>query len=477
MANNKPKSLDELNSLYAKSMAAQNAIKKSGSAIADSDKNPKGYDLSAYAEDILTPKEKTPQQKASEELSDALSDFMKTFGESSAAAAEKPQVRQPLPITKTVKPSASQKAKADKAPEQTKATAEKAKSSSVEAPKAKKEKPDLMRNPEKSDLIDDYMKIMNDEDDDVAFLKGVMKKKKKNKKDKHHGSPLFEEEKSEQTAEDDGLFEQQEGIVTPSNEAEPDKQDEQEEFEAFYENEEDSTEPPEEDVQEEAAPVKKKKKNVFLQVILMFILLAVLICAVGMSLLKVVVGVDSGNAFIDKYYVFTADDTYENAKVNEGDLVITENKMPAENDAFAYADSQSEEIIYALKGTQISDEMFMAHSENQVELINESSVRGTVIRTIPGLGSAVSIIMDNFIIVISALVAVALILILVLALAFRSKSNYDIDDSEEEHPDNEEDVEAAEELTAEAEDDYESDHSDTEEASDEEQEDLFSTID
>ncbi|MBQ8503301.1 MAG: hypothetical protein IJ491_03375 [Clostridia bacterium] len=430
MANYRPKSLTELNNLYDKSMAAQNAIKKKGSAIAGTDSN-ENKDSATSFQDELTLREKTPAQKASDELSDALNDFMKSFGEPEQTPAEKPTVRQPLPITKTVKSAASPRPKADK-----KAEHPVSKVSAPEEPKAKKEKPDLMRNSERSELLDDYMKIMNDEDDDVAYLKNIIKKKKKNKKEKHQGSPLFEEENKEDltgestTDEEAPLPEEvqteAEAISQVSASSDEEAQDE---FTSFASGEE-AEEYEDEQQADETAKPKKKRKNIFLQLLLMIVLLAVLLAAVGVGLMKVVVGVDSGNAFAGKYYVFTADETYEEVKINEGDLVITEDKAFGEDDAFAYTDSSSK-ITFALKGTQIDDERFMAHNDGEVELIRSSNVKGTVIRILPQVGTFVQVVMDNFIIVISVLVAVALILILVLALAFRTKSSYDIDDSEE----------------------------------------------
>ena len=480
MANYRPKSLDELNKLYGKSMAAQNAIKKKGSAIAGSDvKNE--TDIDALLQQEMAQKEKTPQQKASDELSDALNDFMKTFGETETADSEKPAVHHPLPITKTVKASATpSKPKSDKSAEHpvTKVSAN-------GEPVAKKEKPTLMRNPERSDLLDDYMKIMNDEDDESAFRKALSKKKKKNKKDKHPGSPLADsEETAENEKKSDELFEFSESTEAkdipeeePVKEVEP-SPEETEEPDVSAEDSEEET--------ETAAP-KKKRKNVFLQVILMFVLLAVLLSATGVSLLKVFVGVDSGNAFAENYYVFTADKNYTEAGINEGDLIITENKSIAESEAFAFTDSDNS-INYATRGSYINDVLLMAHLDNEVKMINVNQMKGTVIKTFPSLGGIVDIMMNNFIIIITVLVALALIIILVLALAFRTKSNYDIDDSDSETDEDEVSEEDAEEEYSDEDADYDEDEKS--EQTDEEDEDpdeddeftdfrkdLFSSID
>lgn len=415
MANYRPKSLNELNNLYGKSMEAQNAIKKSGTAIsADTDESEK---ITGQIHQELPANEKTPSQIASDELSEALSGFIKTFGESDSGK-DKPSVRQPLPITKAVKPAAVAAKKADDSADDTEHQPQQAE---------KKEKPVLMRNAERSELLDDYMKIMNDEDDDVAYLKSIIKKKKKSKKDKHQGSPLTgqeNEEAGEETADPSESL-PDEGKISEAEES----ADEKEGIEGFYsnENEEDETE----EVTEKTKPVKKKKKekNVFLQILFMLLLLAVLIGAVSLSLLKIVTNADSNDPIMDKYSLFTIDRDFEKAELTKGDLVITENKAVAENDAFAYTNAYGE-LVFAVKGTQIGTDRFMAHYDGEVDLINEASVRGVIIKTVPSVGNIVKILTDNFIIIISVLIAVALIIILILALAFRSRSNYEIDDSE-----------------------------------------------
>jgi len=119
----------------------------------------------------------------------------------------------------------------------------------------------------------------------------------------------------------------------------------------------------------------------------------------------------------------------------------------------------------------------VAAYDGEVDLIEETAVRGVIIKTIPSVGNIVKILTDNFIIIISVLIAVALIIILILALAFRSKSNYEIDDSEysdspdenadEESDYDEQDAEAYE-VTEESDDDY---------ADNTEEGNLFETID
>lgn len=521
MASYRPKSLNELNNLYDKSMAAQNAIKK-GSSIVKPENDTSKQLLKAFEEELYAQKEKSPAITASEELSDVVGEFIKNFGETKKEKA----ASQPMPITRSVKSSVVKPSPKKEPAEKTEikkvnlAQAQAQKQEPQEALAAKKA--DLVRNAERSDLFDDYMKIMNDEDEESHFSR-KFSKKKKNKKDKHQGSPVFDsipnaEELKEETASSEisetaheeapaevTYFDEQANEVaqvfedaaksplTEENAAE-------EEFASFYAEESTADEAPEEaekaefekNIKEKNAKEekpsktkkqnkeKKPKKNVFLQVILMIVLVAVLISAASIGVLKVVVGVDSGKAFAEKYYMFTSSKDYSNSEIQKGDLIITEDKDLQENDAFAYLDMNKSKIAFALKGSDIGEDMLMAHTGSGTDFIYRSTLRGAVIKVIPAVGTVVSAVTQNFIIVITSLVAIALVLILILAFAFKGKSNYNIEDDEhlEQEPETEEEAESAAEE-AEYEEEYDGEQQEASVESEEQQkepEDIYSSI-
>lgn len=503
MASYRPKSLNELNNLYDKSMAAQNAIKKgSASATVKPENDTSKQLLKAFEEELNAQKEQSPAIAASQELSDVVGEFIKNFGETKEEKVAPPQ---PMPITRSVK-SASVKPGPKKEPaertEIKRVNIAQVQQEKEEISEAKKERVDLVRNAERSDLFNDYMKIMNDEDEESHFSRKF--KKKKNKKDKHQGSPVFTEEepKNEELKEEAASTETSEAIpeeapaevpyfVEKANEVAqvfedaakaPLKEEsgEEEEFASFYAEENTAEEAPEETEKaehekqkkekkakkekpskkakkakkdkkaEKESKEKKPKKNIFIQVVLMIVLIAVLISAIGVTLMKVVVGVNGGEPFAEKYYVFTSSKDYSNSNINEGDLVITEKKELQEDDAFAYLDMKKGRTAFALKGSDIGEDMLMAHTGSGTDFIYRSNLRGAVIMIIPSVGTVVSAVTENFIVVIITLVAIALILILILAFAFKGKVNYSIDEDQleyEEENETEQDEESEQEET------------------------------
>lgn len=523
MASYRPKSLNELNNLYDKSMAAQNAIKK-GSAIVKPENDTSKQLLKAFEEELYAQKEKSPAVTASEELSDVVGEFIKNFGETKTEKV----VPQPMPITRSVKSAAVKPAPRKETAEKTEikrvnpAQAQAQKQETEEAPAAKKERADLVRNAERSDLFDDYMKIMNDEDEESHFSR-KFSKKKKNKKDKHQGSPVFDEtpkaeELKEETASPEisepaaeeapaevSYFEEQANEVAQVFEDAAkapltEESGTEEEFASFYAEEntaEDASgeteiaepeKPKKEKRVKKEKPSKKEKKakkenkerkpkkNIFLQIVLMIVLVAVLISAAGVGVMKVVVGVDSGEAFAEKYYVFTSSRDYSNSEIKKGDLIITESKELQEDDAFAYLDMNKGRIAFALKGSDIGEDMLMAHTGSGTDFIYRSTLRGAVIKVIPAVGTVVTAVTENFIIVITSLVAIALVLILILAFAFKGKSNYNLDD--EHFEDEAEAEEANEDIEKEYDgEETEAEVSDKSKEAQQEPEDIYSTID
>ena len=477
----RPKSLSELNNLYDKSKEAQNAIKKQSSAITDADSTSRvtvnETDFSAEVPVVVS-----ASQIASQELSDAVSEFIKTFGETKDPLQNKPVARPQAPVPKVVK-RAPQRPNPEK-----KATADKPVVATPERPPVPKEKPVLISNAEKSELFAEYKRIMNDEDDDSSSIKNKSRQKKKTKKDKHVGSPVFDSNAAAAPIENeatpaDGSDKTEEAVSEVIATPVPDKKAEKKKnrkAEASAKADKEKTK----------AQSKGTGRKIF-QILIMMVLLAVLTSAVGTSLLKVVAGVDSGKLVADKYYFFTASGTYESMDIHEGDFVITEQKQFEENAPFVYMENNL--VKFALKGTQLSDDVLMAHSGGEVKQIPASQVKGAVIKIIPKLGSVASFAVDNFLILIAVLVTVSLALILVLAFAFKGgPAEYDYDDEDdidedsdlsddneyengEENPGQEE--QQYSEPTDEADDSYEDDASLEYADSDEQYDDYFDNED
>lgn len=448
MSNYRPKSLNELNNLYDRSQAAQSAIQQSGSEIEENEAKD-DVKTSVQQQEIPAVKEKTAAQIASDELSEQLDKFIKSFGEVSKEETE-PAVAVPtvpVPIKTTVK-SAPAKPKTSKASGESedKKVVQRVNAQST-AKKEEKPKTDEARNQERDELFNDYLRIMNDEDEEKTSLK--TKFRKKSKSEKHQASPLDDDddgfleilEKEEQTVYSDEEPEQEaQEAVKEEKKERPKKEKVKKEKvrkEKAAPKEKEKEEPTLIFEEYENVPEKKKKskKHIFAQILLIASLLTVLCLTVVVGAAKIIVGVDSGKVFLGKYCVFTADVSSVDAGISAGELVITENRHAEENEAVAFVDIRTNSVSFGTRGSEIDGISYMVHSDSGVVLVPVTSVKGVVVSKIPVLGGIVGTVMDNFIIVIILLVVLALILILILALAFKSSSNYDDELFEQEDED------------------------------------------
>lgn len=150
MAGYRPKSLDELNSLYDKSINAKNEIYKKTS---DLENNRERYIPSVASEE--PEQENKLEQAANEEITGLVDDFIKSFGTPVAAKKVRPAV---VP-TSAIKPVASAKTNEAKAP-----VKEKLPERTASVPTAPVvERPKLIRSTERNDLFEDYKKVMDDD--------------------------------------------------------------------------------------------------------------------------------------------------------------------------------------------------------------------------------------------------------------------------------------------------------------------------
>ncbi len=201
MATYKPRKLDELNSMYDKSLEAGRSIKQ-GSQIADAS----GQDTAPVIEKETAATDVSPSQSVASatyeidpnsDISDIANDFILRFGTPERVAATT-RLQENETIKAKVKPVSS--GPAIKTAVATSRPGKKAitEGSSVEQPEPKVRKVTSYR----AELMEDYMKVMNDEDDDTpSFFKG--RKAKKDKKKKHHKaeSEALGEEVQETSAE------------------------------------------------------------------------------------------------------------------------------------------------------------------------------------------------------------------------------------------------------------------------------------
>lgn len=153
MAGYRPKSLDELNSLYDKSKNAKNEISK------------KALDLEVKSEQFVPAltqtdvkpeeDEKSREETAAEEISGLVDDFIKSFG----TPVPVKKVRPASVAATAVKSVSSAKVAEAKSPVQ-----ESTHSAQTDAPSS--DKPRLIRSTERNELFEDYKKVMDDEGED-----------------------------------------------------------------------------------------------------------------------------------------------------------------------------------------------------------------------------------------------------------------------------------------------------------------------
>lgn len=422
MASYKPKSLDELNSQYGKTLETKKAIETEESVIASSNQ-PEVPSYTADLEELLTFEESTVSQSDSEELTKEIEKFIENFGKHEE---EQPVPPRPTATKRTyiAPPKPTRPARSVLAAEAPVAPAE------PEVPKPqsqpqRSEKPEFVMSAEREELFDEYMKIMSDDDDDSFLAKSKARKKKKSKKYEglysdgeeealpltQESAELNKEEKEEHDSDISSAF--YEKTELPVEEAAEEKNDD-----SFISDE---YEADENEITEE--PVPEKKKNVAVQILLIVLLLSTLLSALLVTVLQTVFKVDTGEAFAGGYYFYTVDETDSVVGLTEGDLVIAQQTGIAINEPFAYIDRDSKDCKFAVKTFTVSDTATIGENGNGLPVsIFNTDIRGKLIWIQPGIGKLVATVCDNFFVVISGLVALAVILILILAFAFGRSS-------------------------------------------------------
>ena len=196
MPSYRPKSLNELNSMYDKKLAAENALKKGSSQLNDKppvpDTTPPEYEPYKFEESKFEKKAQAPV----DDISGAVNEFIKNFGKQEDKKAVKVQNIHPVQTTVHSTKIAS------KTPHKphTRVETPKKKAEPTPAPK-KQERTVLVRNDERSDLMDDYKRIMMDEDEDSLSIKERLALKKKSKAEKKENKKEAKQKKEHKKSE------------------------------------------------------------------------------------------------------------------------------------------------------------------------------------------------------------------------------------------------------------------------------------
>lgn len=258
MATYRPKKLAELNDVYDKSLVAERAIKQSSVVMSqDEETTSASVDVVAQVQADVMPETIAPIDPNAD-ITQIANDFILRFGTPERAVATtklqeteniKAKVKQTSayhPVVKTaVSDSSVQKTK----PAQAQVKAEN--NIAVAQPTVRRV------TSHTAELMNDYMKVMNDEEDDLPFFK--RKKNKKNKKKNRHEETTPETSNDESAVTQETESEQQaaaeaqtEAVAEAENEAEA-----QEAPEVIFEATEEAEETQPESEAEETAEVQE----------------------------------------------------------------------------------------------------------------------------------------------------------------------------------------------------------------------------
>lgn len=219
MAGYRPKSLNELNDMYDKTITAEKAIIKASKQLHDATESiVPSAEIQPKVEEI--PKE---ESKTVESLSSEVDSLINRFKSEMSASVEK-KAEAPKPVA----PAATQSPKTISFEKDTKPARE-----SAIMPNTAKEKSHYelefpgevaqkaaSKSDERTELFDDYMKIMNDDDDD--FFSKRESFKKKGKKKKHKKSFFTRHEPHEEALAEENISEAEPVSEAPAAEEKED---------------------------------------------------------------------------------------------------------------------------------------------------------------------------------------------------------------------------------------------------------------
>ena len=436
LAKYRPKSLDELNSLYDKTVSTQNSIEATASAIS-TEAFPVESETTAEKIDKFFAEHSDISAGGCSDLTEDIQNFIRNFGKP-ATAEDEIAIRhhRPVPIKLRQLPTPPKHVESAVQPTETAEEPQTAPADTPAPQEAKPEKTEFVITAEKNELFEEYMRIMSDEDDD-DYSKS-RRKRKKNRKAAEAEAPKQEAPEPEAPAIAETEAEED---TTPSYAApdyESDEEEATESFASFTEEKEeiiplkeekkplslteDKDSPFADDDEEEDEEEKLPRKKTALQLLLILLLFVTLISALTVTAVQTLVKVNSGEKFMDKYYVYSATVTDKVTDINEGDLVFVEIAKTKDNEVFAYNTPNG--VAYAVQ--TFSGEPERTSGKNGISdsiIVLNTSIKGKVTRIYPSLGKVTATISENFMTVIAGLLVLAIVIILLLIFAFRRTSS------------------------------------------------------
>ncbi|MGN1443422.1 MAG: hypothetical protein ACI4XE_06195 [Acutalibacteraceae bacterium] len=427
MSSYRPKSLDELNSRYDQAMSADIAIKKGVSGIKESENQQKGNRAAVSPEAFDMEAEgfsrKVASPKNVEDISGAVDDFIRHLNREYAPEAPAERMK----------------------PERTPLSSQ----PMVKKPTAVEPEP---INDERSELLDNYMKVMTDQyEDDEEFSArpsgGHLKKKNRKRR----------REKADETVTQQPpvIPDRSEPLPLPEvdynhadylmKNAEPLPEETQNGTDAdmSFENLHSAFNQLDEQAAEKTKP-KKNKSRIVLRTLCSLLLAVVIAATAAVASLVLVLKVNTGSVAFDKYYFVTTSAAFQDANLNAGDLVVCEAESAIEDERFVLCvDRNAGSFFFGKKNGELVDDagnkLYMVDGQS----IYKDNILGTVKRSFGRIGTVIDFIFRYYIPALGILLILAIGLILLVAVVLRNKDKYIGDTEEEAYADAEEDDNSA----------------------------------
>lgn len=174
---------------------------------------------------------------------------------------------------------------------------------------------------------------------------------------------------------------------------------------------------------------KSSGGKVFAKILMIFVIILSLIGAAITTLLSVVVDIDSGKLFSEKYRAFSVSEDLETLGLAKGDLVITENTYVQADQLYVYKDQSDGSYdfgkVTASTSSLAGDYLYITQSEDGILLINRDTSLGVITAAYSSVGALVSVICSYSVFIVAALGILAVAMIICLVLLGRKQRNSD----------------------------------------------------
>ncbi|MGN1419134.1 MAG: hypothetical protein ACI4W6_07375 [Acutalibacteraceae bacterium] len=193
------------------------------------------------------------------------------------------------------------------------------------------------------------------------------------------------------------------------------------------ENEESSVS--DEEQQSEAVKAESKTKKTknssgkkAVKVLLSIVLVLCVIATAAVGSINIVFHVNEAVEGPMNSYYFTSDRTFSSVGVNAGDFVICSSSLSQSGtENVVYVDRENQNFTFGVKGSTVTAEDGNDYCIINGKAIAKENVIGRIEKTVPTVGTVISLIYANYTVILLALFAACVVLFLIISLALRNK--------------------------------------------------------